>query len=158
MRKADREVKNADELKAILEKCDVCRLGLAADDVPYIVPMNFGYEYTDGNLTLYFHCAGEGKKLDILTQNPQVCFEMDCSHELKKSDRPCGYSMNYESIIGNGVAEICHERDEKIYGLTRLMEKYSDARTFEFPERELERVTVVRVAATSFTGKRLKKG
>jgi nitroimidazol reductase NimA-like FMN-containing flavoprotein (pyridoxamine 5'-phosphate oxidase superfamily) len=157
MRKADREVTNTDELKAILEKCDVCRLGLAADGVPYIVPMNFGYEYTNGNLTLYFHCAGEGKKLDILAKNPQVCFEMDCSHELKKSDIPCGYSMNYASIIGNGAAEICNDRQTKIHGLTRLMEKYSDERTFEFPERMLEMVTVVRVTATSFTGKRLEK-
>ena len=45
--------------------------------VPYIVPLNYGYEYADGELTFYFHSAKEGRKLEILKKNPTVCLELD---------------------------------------------------------------------------------
>jgi len=38
--------------------------------IPYIVPMNFGYEMADGALSLYFHCANEGRKINIIKKNP----------------------------------------------------------------------------------------
>ncbi len=69
MRRTDREVKDTAEIMKIIEKCDVCRLGLSDGNVPYVVPMNYGYEYSDGKLTLYFHGAKEGKKLQIIQNN-----------------------------------------------------------------------------------------
>ena len=43
MRKKDREIKDEQELKEILQKADVCRIAFAVDETPYIVTMNFGY-------------------------------------------------------------------------------------------------------------------
>ena len=57
MRQAEREIKNMVEIGDILQKCDTCRLALSDDGQPYVVPLNFGYQLTDGQLTLYFHCA-----------------------------------------------------------------------------------------------------
>ncbi|MDR2486705.1 MAG: pyridoxamine 5'-phosphate oxidase family protein, partial [Clostridiales Family XIII bacterium] len=45
MRKADREIKGKEALTEILQKCDVCRLGLNTGGAPYIVPVNFGFEW-----------------------------------------------------------------------------------------------------------------
>jgi nitroimidazol reductase NimA-like FMN-containing flavoprotein (pyridoxamine 5'-phosphate oxidase superfamily) len=183
MRKANREITNRSELAAVLEKCDVCRLGLLPTGVlyPYIVPMNFGYEFCtgsdagdggrgtagdgggggcangDGGLTLYFHCAREGRKLDIMAQNPNVCFEMDCAHELRRGDAPCDYSMNFESIIGSGRISVCTEREERLHGLTQIMRKYSPEKEFHFSEKALERTVVLKLSVSEFTGKRLKK-
>jgi nitroimidazol reductase NimA-like FMN-containing flavoprotein (pyridoxamine 5'-phosphate oxidase superfamily) len=159
MRKANREITDCGELAAVLEKCDVCRLGLLPDGVPcpYIVPMNFGYEFDGDDLTLYFHCAKEGRKLDIIAQNPNVGFEMDCSHELKPGSAPCDYSMNFESIIGNGRISVCTERKERLHGLTQIMRKYSPEKEFHFSEKALELTVVLKLTVTEFTGKRLKK-
>ncbi|GHU65630.1 pyridoxamine 5'-phosphate oxidase [Clostridia bacterium] len=157
MRKADREVKDRGELIAILEKCDVCRIGLALGGVPYIVPMNFGYEMDGDDLILYLHCAKEGRKLDFIAQNPNACFEMDCSHELKPGTEPCNYSMNYESIIGSGLISVCEEKDEKIHGLTQLMRGLSAEKTFHFPDKVLDQTAVLKFSVTEFTGKRLRK-
>ena len=155
MRRSDREVKNRDEILEIIKKCDVCRLSLCQDNVPYIVPMNFGYEYESECLTLYFHGASEGKKHDIMKQNPIVCFEMDCSHRLVEAAEPQKFTMEYESVIGMGRIVICNEKQDKLRALNSIMGKYAHGRNFDFPDQILNAVHVFKIEATDFTAKRL---
>ncbi|MDD3174060.1 MAG: pyridoxamine 5'-phosphate oxidase family protein, partial [Herbinix sp.] len=89
MRRQDREVTNMDEIITIMKKCDVCRLALFDEEFPYIIPMNFGFTYQNGEIELYFHCAKAGKKLDLINLNPKVGFEMDCSHRLILDEKDC---------------------------------------------------------------------
>lgn len=86
MRRSDREIKDFDEIIEVINKCDVCRLAINDGDYPYIVPMNFGLNIEDGKVVLYFHCASEGKKLELLRKNNKVAFEMDCGHEFILND------------------------------------------------------------------------
>ena len=44
MRRHDREVKNLEGIREILDVCKVCRLGMYDGGEVYIVPMNYGYE------------------------------------------------------------------------------------------------------------------
>jgi len=156
MRRSDREITNISEIIEIIEKCDVCRLAFSENDVPYIVPMNYGYEYEHGKLTLYFHGAKEGRKHDIMRKNPVVCFEMDCSHKLIEADEAKNYTMEYESVIGIGNVSMCIEKPEKIHALKQLMKQYAKDREFDFPDHVLESVTVFKLDVSEFTGKRLK--
>ncbi|HBU12236.1 MAG TPA: pyridoxamine 5'-phosphate oxidase family protein [Clostridiales bacterium] len=154
MRRTDREITNKAEIIKIIEKCDVCRLGLSDHNMPYVVPMNFGFEYTKGKLVLFFHGASEGKKLQIIQNNPLACFEMDCSLKLIEGRQAHQYSMEYESVVGNGTITICSEKAEKIKGLTQLMKKYAKNREFDFPDSVLESVAVFKLEVADFTGKR----
>ena len=158
MRRSDREITNQAEIIHIIDKCDVCRLALSDHNVPYIVPMNYGYQYADDKLTLYFHGAKEGKKLDIIARNPLACFEVDCSHKLIEADEAWAYTMEYESVIGNGKIYLCTEKTEKIEALTQLMRKYAKDKDFHFPDQVIESVTVFKLDVFAFTGKRLVKG
>jgi len=157
MRRSDREVTDISEIIEIIEKCDVCRLAFSENNVPYIVPMSFGYEYTNGKLTLYFHGAKEGKKHDIMKKNPSVCFEVDCSHKLIEAEEADDYTMEYESVIGNGHVHLCNDKPEKINALNQLMKKYAKDKNFNFPDHVIESVTVFKLDVSEFTGKRLKK-
>ena len=65
MRRKDREITEWSELVDVIQRCDVCRLVLNDGDYPYIVPLNFGFDAEDGNITLYFHSALEGYKTDL---------------------------------------------------------------------------------------------
>ena len=65
MRRADREMKDINEIIKVMEKCDTCRLALNDEEYPYILPLNFGMEIIEGKIILYFHGATEGKKCDI---------------------------------------------------------------------------------------------
>jgi nitroimidazol reductase NimA-like FMN-containing flavoprotein (pyridoxamine 5'-phosphate oxidase superfamily) len=69
----------------------VCRLAMTDKNRPYIVTLCFGYK----DDTLYFHSAGQGKKLD--KKNNSVCFEFDIDYKPIKSDKACKWGMTYKS-------------------------------------------------------------
>ena len=86
MRRKDREVTRHGDLLGMIARFKVCRLGLWDGREVYVVPLNFGYEEKNGSLSLFFHCAREGRKLDILQNRPEVSFEMDGDHVLLEGD------------------------------------------------------------------------
>lgn len=144
------------EISAILEildRCKVCRLGMIDGDTVYMVPVNFGYTYEDEKLVLYIHGAKEGHKYDVIAEHPNVGFEMDCEHELVTADIACAYGYRFASIVGNGKAEIVSEPEEKKKGLSVLM-RHQTGKDFMFGDKEAESVTVLKVTAESFSGKR----
>ena len=153
MRRPERETKNRDELIQILTQCKVCRLGMVDDWTPYVVPVNFGYQFAGDTLHLYFHCAHEGRKIDILRQNPEVCFEMDCGHELLEGEIACGYSFGYASIIGNGRAKFLTGLDQKMMALERIMEHQTGKSGFVFENAMARAVTVVQITSEEYCGK-----
>jgi nitroimidazol reductase NimA-like FMN-containing flavoprotein (pyridoxamine 5'-phosphate oxidase superfamily) len=155
MRRADREITAAADKLEIIGRSKVCRLGMADGDEPYIVPLNFGYEYAEGILFLYFHSAREGRKTAVLRKNRRVCFEMDGEHRLVEGDAACEYGFSYESVIGVGLAEPVEDRKEKIRVLNLLMKHQTgEDRDFSYQEAQLDRVAVYRLRVESFTGKR----
>ena len=153
MRRTDKQITDIPTILSVIDRCDVCRLGLSQNDRPYIVPMNFGYEYADDRLTLYFHCAKEGRKMDMMRANPNACFEMDIAHKLREGFQPCQYGMTYESVVGFGRIVICDDPREKDKGLLLLMQKYVPDRSFSFTMAQLESVAVLKLEAESFSGK-----
>ena len=151
MRRADREIRDYGELLAVIARCDVCRLAFNDEEVPYILPLNFGEAVEDGALRLYFHGALEGKKYELLRRNPNVAFECDCGHQLV-TDASRGYcTMEYESVIGRGVLEIVPDA-EKEHGLTVLMAHYD--RVFPWSREAAARTCIMRLTVTAMTGKR----
>jgi nitroimidazol reductase NimA-like FMN-containing flavoprotein (pyridoxamine 5'-phosphate oxidase superfamily) len=156
MRRKDREICNMDEMLTIIKKCDVCRLALFDEEYPYIVPMNFGVASDGTKIELFFHGANAGKKLSLIRNNPKVAFELDCSHNLITGEKACDYTMEFESICGDGEIEILSE-DQKVRALTILMQQYANETTFEYNENYLKVVTVFKLNVHHITGKRLQK-
>ncbi|HNU36204.1 MAG TPA: pyridoxamine 5'-phosphate oxidase family protein, partial [Methanomassiliicoccales archaeon] len=85
MRKAEREIKDQGELEDVIRRAEVCRLAMVDDGEPYIVPMNFGFRKG----TFYFHCAKEGRKLEVLRKAPRVCFELEAGVQLVRGEKAC---------------------------------------------------------------------
>ncbi len=152
MRRKDREVTDINDLLSIVEECRICHLGLIDDKGMYIVPLNYGYEYINQRLNLYFHSAHVGRKIDAIINNPNVCIEMDCDHRLIEGEKACDYSFGFKSIIGNGKASIVSDYNEKLKGLSLLM-KHETQREFEFDEKMVNQVSVIKVEVNEFTGK-----
>lgn len=149
MRRNEREIKDRKAMEAVIERAQVCRIGFSENGIPYIVPMNFGYN----DNCLYFHCALEGKKLDIISNNPKVCFEMDTDYELEKVEGdPCGWSAKYRCIIGSGTAIVIKDFQEKLTALNIITEHYG-GKWYDFSEKELEAVGIIRIEIDNITGK-----
>jgi len=149
MRKSEREIKDKQELELVIQKGQVLHLGLSENDVPYVVPLCYGYN----SKSIYFHCAHEGKKLDIIRKNNRISFEIDCDIELVKGDVPCKFSMKYRSVIGFGRAFFVERADEKKEALKTVVKHYSGA-AYDFSDNEIKSVTVVRIEIESMTGKK----
>ena len=157
MRRIDRELKGRQEIFAVLQKCDVIRLGINTPDYPYIVPMNFGMETSGDSLTIWLHCAPEGLKLDNIKKDNRVGFEADCSHKLITHEEASRFTMEYESVIGCGNIYICDNNAEKLRGMTALMRQYTPNKEFAIPETALSGVCVLRLDVVQITGKRNKR-
>jgi uncharacterized protein len=151
MRQAEREIKDRVAIDDLIKRALVCRLGMVDGDEPYIVPMNFGY---DGK-SLFFHCAKEGRKIDILRRNGKVCFEIDLDTEVIKGDVACKWSMRYRSIEGVGHAHLVEDIESKRHGLNVIMSHYAKG-SFEYAERGFDLALVIRVDIESISGKRSK--
>lgn len=156
MRRTDRQIHDVAEMEDILRKADACRLALVDDGEPYVVVMNFGYEFCDGLPTLYFHCAKAGHKLDIIRKKPQACFVVDCDHELIGGPSGCDWGMKFRSVVGRGLVEILPDGAERKRGLDLLMAHYAGRSDFAFQDMVLARTEVLRLRAVEVTGK--KKG
>ena len=109
MRRNDKEIVNYREIEEIMRQAIICRISLVDGDCPYIVPVNF---VVKGNY-LYFHSAAEGKKMEILRKNKNVCFEMGINIEIVKGKSPCVWGMKYLSVIGFGRAFFIDNSEEK---------------------------------------------
>jgi uncharacterized protein len=150
MRKTEREIKDQEEIESIINQAQVCRVAFSGGNIPYIVPMNFGYK----DNCLYFHCAVEGKKLDIIRQNSEVCFEIDIDVQIIKStERICKWGTRYRSVIGFGKAMIIDNWREKAAALNFITQHYG-ANYRDFSEKEVEKLSIIKIEINSMTGKK----
>ena len=125
MRRKDRQITSEEIITDILQRAQVIRIGLNDGEEPYIVPMNYGFVKTEKGFDFYMHCAQEGRKIDIIRENPKVCFEIDIDHELKSGPKACGWTMNFKSVMGTGVISILENTNEKELGLEIVMGHYN---------------------------------
>jgi len=153
MRRADREVIGTENILAVLDGCDVIRIGLSVDDRPYIVPMNFAFETPDGRTLIYLHCAKEGKKMDMIAKNNNVCFEADSHYRTVRAENACHWGTEYRSVMGEGTIEIVHDEEERIHALDMLMKRCGYNGVPRYNSRSLAAVAVLRISVTSMTGK-----
>ncbi len=152
MRRKEREVWDINELLSIVQECRICHLGMQDEKGVYIVPLNYGFEYLNETLTLYFHSANVGRKIDALKKNNSVCIEMDCDHRLIEGDKACDFSFGFKSIIGNGKVYFVDDTTEKTKGLQLLM-RHETQKDYVFDEKMINSVTVYKVVVADFSGK-----
>lgn len=152
MTRRERELTDPVEIRRILDTSKVLHLGLSDDGMPYIVPMNYGYTMVDGKLTIYLHCANKGYKLDVIAKNPVCCFEMECGVQPFEGKIACQYGMAYYSLMGRGKVQVVTDVEEKINAMSLLM-KTQTGKDFEFNERLVSIVTVLRLDISEYTAK-----
>ena len=153
MRRSDKQITDPAELESLLRSSEVCHLSMVDDGMPYLVPMNFGY--ADG--ALYFHSAPEGRKIDVLKSNPDVCFSIISRNILVKGEKACSWTASFTSVIGTGTAEVITDKAEKEKGMAILMSQYSDEE-FDFTDENLDGVVVIRVEIETLMGKSSETG
>lgn len=81
---------NTSAIDRFLEKQDYGHLACSLHDEPYVVPIHFAY-----SKPLFYIYTTEGKKSEILAQNPRVCLQIEEVID----------NSNWTSVIVYGEAE-----------------------------------------------------
>lgn len=155
MRRKDREITGRENIEPILQASRTCRLAMVADGMPYVIPLNFGYEWDETGLTLYFHSGLKGKKIDALRADPRVCFEMDTEDGLTgEGDLACRYSFAFSSVVGYGKVEFAQDNEQKRHGFDVIMQHQTGRDGWSYTDAALSVAEVFRVHADSFEASR----
>ena len=149
MRKSNQEIKEWKVLEQILKGSLICRIAMMDQDRPYLLPFNYGYR----ERTIYIHSAPAGKKIDMLRENNQVCFEVEHTAELIKGEKACDWTTLYRSVVGYGTVEIIEDHAGKKEGLEIIMGRHGAPDLVDFNPGNLKRMVILKLTITSITGK-----
>jgi uncharacterized protein len=150
VRRADKEITDKKEIAAIMKKGVVCRVAFAEKNKPYVLPFNYGFKGRD----IYIHCAREGKKLDILKTNKNVCVEIDIESSLVEAGEACRFGYRYKSVVGFGKAVILDKTREKTGALGIIMKHITGKTYNKFSVSAVESVKVIKIRLDNVTGKK----
>lgn len=143
-------IENREEIDDIIRACKTCFVAMSDGDVPYVLPMNFGY---DGD-TIVLHSAQEGRLWETIRKNPKVCINWTLGEELAWQDVRvgCSYRVKSKSVLVEGEVEIIDDYDEKYRMLQQTMAQYSD-REFKFGKPAVLNVGIMKVHIKKITAK-----
>lgn len=139
------------DIEKIIDKCRFCSLAMIdLEGKPYVLHMNFGFR----DKVLYLHAAPEGRKIDILKKNPDVCVAFSTDHLLRwqNIDVACSYTMKYRSVLMYGRVEFIEDIAEKENALNIIMSQYTDEDA-RYSEPALRNVCVFKVKAEKVEGR-----
>lgn len=148
MRKKSREM-DASWALEVMDKAPYITVSMTdANGMPYAVPLSLAR--TDKN-TFYFHCATEGKKLDILRTNPCVCLSAVSKCKPTVGPKDGSFTLEFKSAIAFGKAEVVDDDDEKKEALRAICQRFLPKHMAAFDSavgRSMERTAVVRITLT----------
>ena len=139
---------------ALIDRCTHGVVAFASEDAPYCIPLSL----IRIDNALYFHCAREGKKLELLRKNNQVCVTFVGNDSPAFVADKQYYTTYFESVLVTGRAFEVTSSEEKILALRRLCEvRTPDGMTGDHFDHavaaSLSRVVVFRIDMDEITGK-----
>ena len=118
MRRSDRQ-QNLDFSLALIDRCSHGVVAVSTGTAtPYCLPRSLVRVET----RLYFHCAKEGRKIQLLRQNPRVCITF-VGADTPAFIPPAMYTSYFQSVIVTGTASEVLDPAEKAAALRALCQK-----------------------------------
>lgn len=152
MRLKEQAIEDEEEMRAILHKVRYVTMAMCEGNEPYLVTISHGYD-PERN-AIYFHCAHDGKKIDILRSNNVVWGE--ALLDLGSGEGECG--QLYRTTQFRGAVSFVENEEEKRHGLSVLMSAFGDdpAKFFEKEDarERLEKLSIGRVDIDHMSAKR----
>lgn len=151
MRRRDKEIQDEASLKRILKTAEYVTVAMCSNEEPYLVSMSHGYD--EQKNCLYFHCAKEGKKLEILKVNNKVWGQALLDHGYSEGN--CTHL--YASVHFSGKAFIIQEPDEQRHALQtmiRQLDKDPETLIERMVPKDMSPAVVGRIDIDYMTGKK----
>ncbi len=155
LRRKEQEIRETSELKAILAKTQYVTVAMCKDNEPYLVTLSHGYD--EERNAIYFHCAFEGKKIDILKANDRVWGQalVDRGYVQGKCDHL------FSTVQFGGRVSFVEDAQEKRHALAvmigRLEQESEKVMSSQVSDTSVAKVCIGRIDIDSFSGKRSEK-
>jgi len=152
------QIRSFEKIKEFLNEEHVGRISsIDENGFPQIIPMNFVFL----NDAIYIHSHVKGEKLDNISRNNKVGFEVDRELEFLPSyfEDPQDASLAdtlYISVVIKGIGSFVTDRKEKTLALNGLMEKYQPEGQYDPIKSDmqvLDAVTVIKINPQTIHGK-----
>lgn len=153
MRRKDRAFSEPSLIRDVLDRADSCVLGLSDGNEPYLVSLNYGYEWEGKLPRIYFHCATEGRKLGIIKGNPRACLCLSVDRVLRPGQAACDFGMDYKSLVGHGALSVLSDPADKRRCLDAIMRKYSGQGQWDYNEAAFAHTLCLCLILESLEGK-----
>ncbi len=151
LRRSEKEITDPTEMWAIIAGQKYMTLALCRDNIPYLVTVNYGY--VEAEQCLYFHCAGEGKKIDYLRANPLVWGQI--VEDNGYQDGKCDHA--FRSVQFQGHVTFVEDSEEKRRALALMIERLeSDPQAVQarlLTAVAVKKVTIGKVQIEMLSGK-----
>lgn len=148
MRKTARR-KDADWALEVFDKAPFVTVSMTRPDgTPYGLPLSVVRKDAS---TFYFHCVGEGEKLDCLNHNPVVSLSAVSKCTPRYEEEKNNFTEYYHSAVALGKASIVEDYAEKTEALRLLCQRFLPRYMDHFDDaidRSLGSTTVVRITLT----------
>jgi nitroimidazol reductase NimA-like FMN-containing flavoprotein (pyridoxamine 5'-phosphate oxidase superfamily) len=149
VRRKDREITDPQALKTVLKTTTYVTIALCMDNEPYLVSLSHGYD--ENRNCLYFHCAGEGKKLAYINANNKAWGQAVLDYGVTDE---CDYA--YTSVHFTGTITIISDLKEKQHGMELMVRQLSttpEEKMSQIKPEKLAKITMGRIDITYMTGK-----
>lgn len=152
------KIRSFEKIKEFLKVEHIGRISsIDKNGFPQIIPMNFVFL----NDAIYLHSHVRGEKLENISRNNKVGFEVDKELEFLPSyfEDPNDASLAdtlYISVVIKGVGSFVIDRKEKTLALNALIAKYQPEGQYEPIKSDMEvldEVTVIKVTPQTIHGK-----
>lgn len=150
MRLKKRECNEEEFFDEVFAAAEDLALAMKAGDFPYVVPVNFAQEKSDGARRIYIHCAREGRKLDLLRADARVAFMLRADVEIDREQS----TTIYKCLCGTGRAVIVEDAAEKGRALDAIATRYQANCAVPARPEDIARVAIIRIDVETLSGKR----
>jgi nitroimidazol reductase NimA-like FMN-containing flavoprotein (pyridoxamine 5'-phosphate oxidase superfamily) len=142
IRRKEKSIETEDEMLAIIERAKYVTIAMCQDNEPYLVTLSHGFDRQ--RHCIYFHCAQEGKKVDMLKMNNSVW----------------GQAI-FASIHFRGIVTFVDDIKEKEYALNVMIHQLEPdpekVIAAQITPESLQRVNIGRIDIQYMSGKKSKE-
>lgn len=152
IRRKEKAITDSQEMIAILRQSKYVTVAMCLEDEPYLATLSHGYDV--GRNCIYFHCAREGKKIDILRKNNRIWGQalQDNGYVPGKCDHL------YATTQFKGRVTLITDEEEKKHALKVMINQLEDEPDEVFAEqvtdKAVKRVGIGRIDIEEMSGKK----
>jgi nitroimidazol reductase NimA-like FMN-containing flavoprotein (pyridoxamine 5'-phosphate oxidase superfamily) len=152
IRRKEKSIEDREEMRDILRKAKYVTIAMCHNNTPYLVTLSHGFDCEKN--VIYFHCAHEGKKIDILKLNNIVWGQalLDKGYVGGKCDHL------YATTHFRGTVTFVDNNEEKRHALITMIKQLEpdpkEVINKQISEKSLNRVNIGKIEIDYLSGKK----